>query len=53
MEALTPRQRQVLDFVTGCLDRHGYPPTLREIATHLGIRGTLGGEASRRLGLRG
>jgi repressor LexA len=42
METLTPRQRQVLDFVTGCLDRHGYPPTLREIATHLGIRGTLG-----------
>jgi repressor LexA len=42
MEELTPRQRQVLDFVTGCLDRHGYPPTLREIAAHLGIRGTLG-----------
>ncbi len=42
MEELTPRQQQVLDFVTGCLDRRGYPPTLREIAAHLGIRGTLG-----------
>jgi repressor LexA len=42
MEELTPRQRQVLDFVTGCLDHRGYPPTLREIAAHLGIRGTLG-----------
>jgi len=42
MEELTPRQRQVLDFVTACLERRGYPPTLREIAAHLGIRGTLG-----------
>jgi repressor LexA len=42
MEELTPRQRQVLDFVTSCLDCDGYPPTLREIAAHLGIRGTLG-----------
>lgn len=42
MEDLTPRQRQVLDFVAACLDRRGYPPTLREIAAHLGIRGTLG-----------
>jgi len=42
MEELTPRQQQVLDFVTSCLDHCGYPPTLREIAAHLGIRGTLG-----------
>jgi repressor LexA len=42
MEELTPRQKQVLDFVTDCLDHRGYPPTLREIAAHLGIRGTLG-----------
>lgn len=42
MEELTPRQRQVLDFVASCLDRRGYPPTLREIAAHLDIRGTLG-----------
>lgn len=42
MEELTPRQRQVLDFVTFHLERRGYPPTLREIAAHLGISGTLG-----------
>jgi len=42
MEDLTPRQRQVLDFVSACLERRGYPPTLREIAAHLGISGTLG-----------
>lgn len=48
MEELTPRQRQVLDFVTDCLNDRGYPPTLREIALHLGVRGTLG--ASKHLG---
>lgn len=42
MSELTPRQQQVLAFVGTYLDRHGYPPTLREIALHLGIRGTLG-----------
>lgn len=42
MPDLTPRQQQVLDFVRTHLDRNGYPPTLREIAAHLGIRGTLG-----------
>lgn len=42
MPDLTPRQQQVLDFVGASLDRNGYPPTLREIAAHLGIRGTLG-----------
>lgn len=38
---LTPRQRQVLEFVTSHLDNNGYPPTLREIAAHLGVSGTL------------
>jgi repressor LexA len=38
---LTPRQRQVLLFITSHVDNHGYPPTLREIATHLGVSGTL------------
>lgn len=38
---LTPRQRQVLQFVTSHLDNNGYPPTLREIASHLGVSGTL------------
>lgn len=42
MEEITPRQRKVLDFITGYLDRFGYPPTLREIGGHLGVSGTLG-----------
>lgn len=42
MQELTPRQSQVLAFVTGFIDAHGYPPTLREIAAHLEVNGTLG-----------
>ena len=42
MEELTPRQSQVLAFITGFIDAHGYPPTLREIGHHLVVNGTLG-----------
>jgi repressor LexA len=42
MEDLTARQQQVLAFISNFLDNNGYPPTLREIAAHLGINGTLG-----------
>lgn len=42
METLTSRQQQVLDFVTQCIDEKGYPPTLREISTHLGTSGNVG-----------
>ena len=42
MTTLTRRQQQVLDFIRTHLEGHGYPPTLREIAAHLGINGTLG-----------
>lgn len=38
---LTPRQRQVLEYVTSHLDNNGYPPTLREIAAYIGVSGTL------------
>jgi repressor LexA len=38
---LTPRQRQVLQFVTTFADRNGYPPSQREIAGHLKVSGTL------------
>lgn len=40
--ALTPRQRQIYDYITGCLRTRGYPPTLREIGEHMGIRSTNG-----------
>lgn len=42
METLTPRQRTVLEFITSHVDRYGYPPTIREIAHHLNVSGTLG-----------
>jgi repressor LexA len=41
MENLTPRQQQVLDFITEYLDGHGYPPTMREMGVHLGISGNI------------
>lgn len=41
-EHLTQRQRQILDFITASIDERGYPPTLREIGEHFGIRSTNG-----------
>ncbi|GLI38856.1 transcriptional repressor LexA [Geobacter hydrogenophilus] len=42
MQPITSRQREVLDYIAGFVDRNGYPPTLREIAGHLKVSGTLG-----------
>lgn len=42
MHKLTERQRAVLAFIEGSLANRGYPPTLREIGNHLGIRSTNG-----------
>lgn len=42
MHKLTDRQRAVLDFISDSISRRGYPPTLREIGNHLGIRSTNG-----------
>jgi repressor LexA len=36
---LTTRQREVLSFLIRFLKRRGYPPTVREIARHLGLKG--------------
>jgi len=36
---LTDRQAEVLNFVNKFIARSGYPPTVREIAKHLRIRG--------------
>jgi repressor LexA len=41
-ESLTHRQQLVLDFIKVCIDSRGYPPTLREIGEHMGIRSTNG-----------
>ncbi len=42
MQKLTDRQRAVLDFISESISDRGYPPTLREIGNHLGIRSTNG-----------
>ena len=34
---LTERQRQILEFLTGYVDAHGYPPTVREIGEAVGL----------------
>src|SRR5947209_19630772 len=34
---LTPRQRQIWDFLVDFVDRHGYPPTVREIGEAVGL----------------
>ena len=41
-EALTERQREVLEFISGSIESRGYPPTLREIGLHMKIRSTNG-----------
>jgi repressor LexA len=42
MTKLTDRQQQVYTFLAAHIEDHGYPPTLQEIAAHLGITGNLG-----------
>lgn len=38
MSKLTKRQSEILDFLKGWIDEHGYPPTRIEIAQALGFR---------------
>jgi repressor LexA len=42
MQGLTKRQQMVLDFINHSITDRGYPPTLREIGSHMGIRSTNG-----------
>jgi repressor LexA len=42
MRGLTSRQQQVLEFIRSSILERGYPPTLREIGQHMGIRSTNG-----------
>ena len=39
---LTPRQRQVLDFLGEYTRDNGFPPTIREIQAHFGLASTKG-----------
>lgn len=42
MQGLTKRQQMVLDYINQSITDRGYPPTLREIGSHMGIRSTNG-----------
>jgi repressor LexA len=42
MQGLTERQQQVLHYIRQSINDRGYPPTLREIGAHMGIRSTNG-----------
>lgn len=42
MQGLTERQAAVLAFIQATIAQKGYPPTLREIGVHMGIRSTNG-----------
>lgn len=42
MQKLTQRQEMVLGFIESSILDRGYPPTLREIGNHMGIRSTNG-----------
>lgn len=42
MKGLTPRQRQILDYITESIQTRGYPPTIREIGDEMGIKSTNG-----------
>jgi repressor LexA len=42
MQGLTQRQEQTLEFIRRSIESRGYPPTLREIGEHMGIRSTNG-----------
>lgn len=42
MVPLTPRQQQVLDLISGHIERHGFPPSHRELMVTLGVKSQLG-----------
>ena len=37
-KGLTNRQGQVLDFIKAFQNKHGYPPTVREVAANFGFK---------------
>ena len=41
-DQLTDRQQQILDFISESINGRGFPPTLREIGEHFGIKSTNG-----------
>jgi len=43
-ETLTPRQERVLGYIKDSYEKNGFPPTVREIARHLRLRGPKGAQ---------
>lgn len=35
--ALTPRQREILNYIVECVDTRDYPPTIKEICERVGL----------------
>ncbi len=42
MKGLTRRQGEILEYINASIQERGYPPTIREIGHHMGIRSTNG-----------
>ena len=42
MQARTRRQKEVLDFITRYIEKHGYEPSYQQIAWHLGVASKAG-----------
>ncbi len=42
MKGLTSRQQEILDYISSSITGRGYPPTIREIGKHMGIKSTNG-----------
>ena len=38
MKGLTEKQGQIYDYIISFQQDHGYPPSVREIAVHLGLK---------------
>lgn len=43
--ALTPRQKQILNFISEFIEKHKFPPTRSELAKHFGFRSPNAAEA--------
>ena len=44
-ETLTPRQREVLNFISEFIEKHKFPPTRSELSRHFGFRSPNAAEA--------
>lgn len=38
MKKLSPKQQQIYDYIIDFAARHGYPPSVREIGEHVGLK---------------